>query len=102
MPEFFKSIAVAIELRDSKLLLKLLKMISIDDAVIMGEGTLLTKFQQTVNDSMDLRSEFAAEFNFIYALAPVLKSNFPNLNLFISYLEKQNFGGLHYFFKAIK
>lgn len=99
---FFKSIAVAIELRDAPLLLKLLKMISVDDAVIMGEGTLLVKFQQTVNDSMDLRPEFAAEFNLIYILAPVLNVNFPNLNLFIGYLEKQNFGGLHYFFTAIK
>jgi len=99
---FFKSIAVAIELRDEALLLKLLKIISIDDAILMGEGTLLNKFQQTLNDSMDMRPEFAAEFNFIYALAPVLKSNFPNLSLFISYLEDQNFGGLHYFFKAIK
>ena len=98
---FFKSIAVAIELRDSGLLLNLLKMISVDDAVIMGQESLLHKFQQTLNDSMDLRPEFAAEFNFIYALAPVLNSNLPNLNLFISYLEKQNFGGLHYFFAAI-
>jgi hypothetical protein len=99
---FFKSIAVAIELRDASLLLKHLKMISVDDDVIMGDGTLLAKFQQTVNDSMDLRPEFAAEFNLIYALAPVLNVNLPNLNLFIGYLEKQNFGGLHYFFKAIK
>lgn len=99
---FFKSIAVAIEHRDEVLLLKLLKIISIDDAILMGEGTLLSKFQQTLNDSMDMRPEFAAEFNFIYALAPVLNSNFPNLNLFISYLEKQNFGGLHYFFAAIR
>ncbi|RLD37940.1 MAG: hypothetical protein DRI74_05365 [Bacteroidetes bacterium] len=99
---FFKSIAVAIELRDSEFLMKLLKMISIDDATLMGEGTLLTKFQQTLNDTMDMRPEFAAEFNFIYALAPILKSNFPNLTLFIDYLEKQNFGGLHYFFTAIK
>lgn len=99
---FFKSIAVAIELRNSDLLLKLLKMISVDDATIMGEGTLLTKFQQTVSDTMDMRVEFAAEFNFFYALAPVLKSNLPNLSLFIGYLEKQNIGGLHYFFKAIK
>jgi len=99
---FFKSIAVAIELRDESLLMKLLKMISIDDATIMKEGTLLSKFQQTLNDTMDMRPEFAAEFNFIYALTPVLKSHFPNLNLFIGYLESQNFGGLHYFFKAIK
>lgn len=99
---FFKSIAVAIELRDSQFLLKLLKMISVDDAIIMGEGTLLEKFQQTVSDTMDMRAEFAAEFNFFYTLAPVLKNNLPNLSLFIGYLEKQNFGGLHYFFTAIK
>lgn len=99
---FFKSIAVAIELRDSHLLMKLLKMISVDDATLMGEGTLLSKFQQTVSDTMDMRTEFAAEFNFFYALAPVLKNNLPNLSLFIGYLEKQNIGGLHYFFKAIK
>lgn len=99
---FFKSIAVAIELRDSQFLLKLLKMISVDDATLMGEGTLLEKFQQTVSDTMDMRAEFAAEFNFFYALAPVLKNNLPNLSLFIGYLEKQNFGGLHYFFTAIK
>ncbi|MDA3907425.1 MAG: hypothetical protein PF484_15255 [Bacteroidales bacterium] len=95
---FFKSIAVAIELRDEVLLLKLLKMISIDDALIMGEATLLNKFQQTLNDSMDMRPEFAAEFSFIYAAAPVLISQFPNLNLFISYIEKQNFGGLLFFY----
>jgi hypothetical protein len=99
---FFKSIAIAIELRDSHLIMKLLKMISIDDATLLGVGTLLTKFQQTVSDTMDMRTEFAAEFNFFYALAPVLKSNLPNFSLFIGYLEKQNVGGLHYFFKAIK
>ncbi len=99
---FFKTIAVAIELRDSSFLLKLLKMISIDDATLEADGPLLNKVQQTLNDTMDLRPEFAAEFNFIYSLAPILKTRFPNLNLFIGYLEKQNFGGLHYFFKAIK
>jgi hypothetical protein len=98
---FFKSIALAIELRDAHFLMKLLKMISVDDAVLLGEGNLLTKFQQILNDSMDLRPEFAQEFNFIYALAPNLKTTFPNLNLFISYLETQNFGGLHYFFSAL-
>lgn len=98
----FKSFAVAIELRDERLLMKLLHMISVDDATLIGEGPLLNKFQQTLNDAMDMRPEFAAEFNFIYALAPVLSSYFPNLNLFISYLEKQNYGGLHYFFVAIK
>ncbi|MBN1651150.1 MAG: hypothetical protein JW857_07470 [Bacteroidales bacterium] len=99
---FFKSIAVAIELRDGELLMKLLKMISVDDAILLGDGTLLSKFQQTLNDTMDMRPEFAAEFNFIYALAPEVKAYFPNLNMFITYLESQNFGGLHYFFKAIK
>lgn len=99
---FFKNIVVAIELRDLVLLNRLLKMISVDDATLMGEGTLLLKFQQTLKDAMDMRAEFAAEFNFIYGLAPVLKTRFPNLNLFISYLESQNLGGLHYFFKAIK
>jgi len=99
---FFKSIVLAVELRDSNLLMKLLKMISVDDATLMGDGTLLAKFQQTLNDTMDLRPEFAAEFNLLYALAPVLKIQFPNWNLFVSYLESQNHGGLHYFFKAIK
>lgn len=99
---FFKSIAVAIELRDEALLLKLLKIISIDDATLLGEGTLLTRFQQTVSDTMDMRPEFSAEFNFFYALAPVLKNSLPNFSLFIGYLESQNLGGLHYFFKAIK
>ncbi|MDA3907025.1 MAG: hypothetical protein PF484_13215 [Bacteroidales bacterium] len=99
---FFKSIAVAIELRDAEFLLKLLKMISVDDATILGEGTLLTKFQQTVSDTMDMRTEFATEFNFFYSLAPVLKSNLPNFSLFIGYLESQNVGGLHFFFTASK
>jgi len=99
---FFKSIAVAIELRDSNLLMKLLKMISIDDALMISNESLLTKFQQILNDTMDLRQEFADEFNYIYALAPILKTNFPNFALYISYFENQNFGGLHYFFKAIK
>ncbi len=99
---FFKSIAIAIELRDARLIMKLLKMISVDDATLLGEGTLLSKFQQTVSDTMDMRAEFAAEFNFFYALAPVLKDNLPNFSLFIGYLEKQNIAGLHYFFTAIK
>lgn len=99
---FLKSIAVAIELRDSALLLKLLKMISVDDATLKAEKPLLYKFQRTLNDAMDLRPEFASEFNFIYALTPGMKSNFPNLNLFIAYLKNQNYGGLHHFFKTIK
>ncbi len=99
---FFKSFAVAIELRDARLLMKLLKMISVDDSILLGEGSLLNKFQLTLNDTMDMRPEFAAEFNFIYALAPELKAYFPNFNMFISYLESQNFGGLHYFFKSIR
>ncbi|HAG17423.1 MAG TPA: hypothetical protein DCG69_13035 [Bacteroidales bacterium] len=98
---FFKAIAIAIEQRDAHLLMKLLKMISVDDELLMGNADLLTKFQQTLNDAMDLRPEFAAEFNFIYAIAPLLNEHFPNLALFIALLEKQNFGGLHYFFKAI-
>ncbi len=98
---FFKSIAVAIELLDSNLLLKLLKIISIDDSILIGQEPLLTKFQQILNDNMDLRPEFASEFNFLYAMTPILKSYFPNFSLYISYLEKQNLGGLHYFFKAM-
>jgi hypothetical protein len=98
---FFKAIALAIELRDADLLMKLLKMISFDDELLMGDADLLTKFQQTLNDTMDLRSEFAAEFNFIYAIAPSLNEQFPNLALFIALLEKQNFAGLHYYFKSI-
>lgn len=99
---FFKSIAIAIELRDSELMMKLLKMISIDDSLLHSNEPLLKKFQQILNDTMDLRHEFAEEFNFLFSSAPILKTNLPNFNLYISYLERQNFSGLHYFFTAIK
>lgn len=98
---FFKSIVLAIEFRDSAFLLKLLKMISVDDALMYGTGTLFAKFQQTINDTMDLRPEFAADFNLIYDLAPKLSTQFPNLHLFMGYLEKQNITAINYLFKAM-
>ncbi|MFH1001388.1 MAG: hypothetical protein V1783_11185, partial [Bacteroidota bacterium] len=75
---------------------------SIDDSLLHSNEPLLKKFQQILNDTMDLRHEFAEEFNFLFSSAPILKTNLPNFNLYISYLERQNFSGLHYFFTAIK
>ncbi|MBN2236429.1 MAG: hypothetical protein JW729_02645 [Bacteroidales bacterium] len=98
---FFKNIALAIELRDAKFLEKLLKVISIDDATLLSNANLLNKFQQITNDIMDLRPEFAAEFNFLFSSSNRFKAFLPNFHLFISYLQTQNAGGLYYFFTAM-
>ena len=79
---FFIGMAVAIESKDRQLLFQMLKVISIDDQALYGEKNFFRLFWATMNQTFDLRPEFAEGFNSLYNQRANLAPSFPNLRYF--------------------
>ena len=91
---YFKGLAVAIELKDKKLLMKLLTIISIDDGVLLGNHSLFKKFYVTMIDTFDTREEFGTEFNTLFRLCNNFKEPMPVYRNFLELMSKPDFEGL--------
>ena len=61
----------------------MLKVISIDDQTLYGEKNLFRLFWATMNQTFDLRPEFAEGFNSLYNQRADLTPSFPNLKYFL-------------------
>nr|WP_320119570.1 hypothetical protein [uncultured Marinifilum sp.] len=96
---FTKGLAVAIELKDVKLLKNLLKVISIDDQVLYSEGNLFRVFYETLVSSFDMRAEFITEFNAMFKIKDALESICPNFAIFLGLIGEQDFDKLDAFFE---
>ncbi|MFA8436216.1 MAG: hypothetical protein ACEPOZ_16995 [Marinifilaceae bacterium] len=95
---YFKGLAVAIELKDVRLLMNLLRVISIDDRILMEEENLFKLFYDTLLNTFDLRSEFSAEFNALYRQKDNFGNICPGFARFMDLIGAQKFGELNVFF----
>lgn len=98
----YKLLISALEIRDEKILNEILKMVSIDDGIIMSKSPLFRKFNTVVMDLSDLRPEFAADFNSFYKLRKKWAGYLPNFSLFTMMIEEENSKGLDLFFKGME
>lgn len=99
---YFKGLSVAIELQDKDLLMKLMRVISIDDGVLYGDHNLFKKFYVMMMDAFDTRSEFGAEFDNIFRLMGKVEKAFPNLKEFMQLIAKPDFEKLDKMFATFK
>lgn len=97
---YFKALAVAIELKDKDLLRKLITVISIDDQTLLSEQNLFKLFHFTLMNTIDLRPEFSAEFNSFFQISPALAPAFPNLRFFIDLIRVNDQTALDRFFST--
>jgi len=95
---YTKGLAVAIEYKDIKLLMNLLKVISVDDAVLNNEENLFRLFYETLVSSFDMRTEFITEFNAMFKIKDSLKTVAPNFSRFLTLIGEQDFDKLDVFF----
>jgi len=95
---FTKGLAVAVELKDKKLLMNLLKVISIDDQVLYSDAGLFRVFYETLVSSFDMRAEFITEFNAMFKIKESLESITPNFANFLGLIGEQDFDKLDQFF----
>jgi len=96
---YTKGLAVAIEYKDEKLLNNLLKVISLDDALLQNEKNLFKLFYETLVSTFDMRAEFITEFNAMFKIKDSLKTVAPGFARFLSLIGEQDFDKLDVFFK---
>jgi len=99
---YTKGLAVAIELKNLRLLMNLLKVISIDDQVLNNQNNVFSLFYETLVSSFDMRTEFITEFNAIFKIKDALQSVFPNFSKFLGLIGEQDFDKLDVFFQEFK
>lgn len=96
---FTKGLAVAIEMKDIQLLMNLLKVISIDDEVLLHEENLFKLFYETLISAFDLRVEFINEFNSLFKIKESFSTLAPNFFEFLTLIGEQDFKQLNNFFQ---
>lgn len=96
----YKMIIAALEIRSEALVFKILQMISIDDMLMASKAPLFRKFNTVIMDTVDMRPEFAADFNFFYQMRKKWAGFLPNFSLFTMMIEEENIKGLDFFFKG--
>lgn len=89
-----KGLMVAIECNNVPLLMNLLRVISIDDEILMQEQNLFRLVYQTLLNTFDLRPEFSDDFNALYRQKEKLNSLCPQGALFLHMIGGQDFKGL--------
>lgn len=99
---YTKGFAVAIENKDLKLLKNLLKVISIDDNLLMNEKNIFRLFYKTFISALDMRIELNTEFNALFKIKDTLHPFLPNFSNFLTLIGEQNFGKLNLFFADFK
>lgn len=99
---FFMGMAVAIEAKDRQLLLQMLKVISIDDQTLYGEKNLFRLLWETMNQTFDMRPEFAEGFNQLFNQRAHLSPAYPNLRYFLDSVGAQIHTALDLFFSEFK
>ena len=99
---YFMGMAVAIEAKDRQLLLKMLKVISIDDETLYGEKNLFRLLWETINQTFDMRPEFAEGFNNLYNQRANLAPAYPNLRYFLDSVGAGMYTALDLFFSEFK
>ena len=99
---YFMGMAVAIEAKDRQLLLKMLKVISIDDETLYGEKNLFRLLWETINQTFDMRPEFAEGFNNLYNQRANLAPAYPNLRYFLDSVGAGMYTTLDLFFSEFK
>lgn len=99
---YTKGLAVAIEYKDTELLNNLLKVISLDDALLQNEKNLFKLFYETLVSTFDMRAEFITEFNAMFKIKDSLKTIAPNFARFLELIGEQDFDKLDVFFKDFK
>ncbi|NPD46515.1 MULTISPECIES: hypothetical protein [unclassified Lentimicrobium] len=97
----YKLLVATLEIRDAKLLEKILKMITIDDALMASSAPLFRKFNTVVMDLADMRPEMAADFNYFYQMRKQWSGFLPNFSLFTMMIEEENVKGLDFFFDSL-
>lgn len=97
----YKLLVATLEIRDAKLLEKVLKMITIDDALIASNIPMFRKFNTVVMDLADMRPEMAADFNYFYQMRKQWSGFLPNFSLFTMMIEEENVKGLDFFFDSL-
>lgn len=95
---YTKGLAVAIEYKNIDILMNLLKVISIDDAVLNNKDILFRMFYETLVSTFDMRAEFITEFNAMFKIKDSLKTVAPNFSRFLTLIGEQDFDKLDVFF----
>mgnify|MGYP006935321210 CR=1 FL=1 len=98
----YKLLVATLEIRDAKLLEKVLEMITIDDALMASDTPLFRKFNTVVMDIADMRPEMAADFNYFYEMRKQWSGFLPNFSLFTMMIEEENVKGLGFFFDGLE
>ncbi|MRT92710.1 hypothetical protein [Ancylomarina sp. 16SWW S1-10-2] len=99
---YTKGLAVAIEYKDTQLLKNLLKVISLDDALLNSDQTFFKVFYETLVSAFDMRAEFITEFNAMFKIKDSLKTVAPSFSKFLSLIGDQDLDKLDVFFKDFK
>lgn len=99
---FFMGMAVAVEAKDRQLLSQMLKVISIDDQTLYGEKNLFRLLWETMNQTFDMRPEFAEGFNSLYNQRAHLSPAYPNLRYFLDSVGAGMHTALDLFFGEFK
>ena len=81
---FALGLAVAIELKQEKLLRQLLGVISIDDQTLYSKQSLFKIFHTTLVTTMDTHPNFAAAFDQLFQLKDKTQQELPELNFFLT------------------
>lgn len=97
----YKLMVAALEIRNAEILGKILKMVTIDDSLLMSAAPLFRKFNTIVMDLADMRPEMAADFNYFYQMRQQWAGFLPNFCLFSMMIEEENLKGLEYFFDSL-
>lgn len=99
---FAKGLAVAIELKDEKLLRQLLRVISIDDQTLYSKESLFKIFHTTLVTTMDTHPNFATEFNQLFQLKDKTKEQLKELNFFLTSITSNMMQALELAFEVFK
>lgn len=99
---YAKGLAVAIELKDEKLLRDLLKVISIDDETLLGGKSLFKIFHTTLVTTMDTHPQFATEFNQLFQLQAKVKGEMKELDFFLTSIRANMMQALDVAFNVFK
>ena len=99
---YTKGLAVAIEYKDTQLLKNLLKVISLDDALLNSEQSFFKVFYETLVSAFDMRAEFITEFNAMFKIKDSLKTVAPSFSRFLSLIGDQDLDKLDVFFQDFK
>lgn len=99
---FTKGIAVAVELKDETLLMNMLKVIAVDDELMMGDTSLFNKFYSILVNTFDMRPEFIMEFNSLYRIKDKFGKYLPRFAEFLTLVGGQKNDELESFFTEFK